>query len=297
MADQLQQVAPGGIVQLNDSPGALDDATFDSLFPAESSTPRVAQQPTQQGTQAAPPAATQTTQTNEAYLKGDRSVYRTAEAAIEGINQKDALIEQLRTRYALTTGIDPITGQAVGAAQQHVELDYAQNPQQYLTDLYEASKKGPQDYASVQQKFIMDTLKPVQPFVQNSVRQQAIATVSKDNPEISKFLESPAYQATLDANEDLKNAITSAETDSRFYSRLPNLMKLAHLAGQGMQVPELLKAKAAQTQNLPPAQVRTTTQQTTPAPAQRTTQPNMKSIDGIRAIIANAEANGAKLEF
>ncbi len=33
----LDQIAPGGVIQLQGSPAGLDDATFDSLFPAEPS--------------------------------------------------------------------------------------------------------------------------------------------------------------------------------------------------------------------------------------------------------------------
>lgn len=301
----LDQVAPGGVIQLQNAPAGLDDATFDSLFPAEPAQKVVApvQQAQPQGTQQT--QQTQTTQTatqataTEPFIRGDKSVYKTAEAATEGINQKDALIEQLRQRYALTTGIDPITGQPVGQTTQ-VSDDYTQNPNKYLDDLYAAAKQGgPQAYTAVQQKLIMDTLRPFAPVLGNLAKTQAIETVAKENPEAAKFVSSPVYGKTMEANPDLASAIATAESDSRFYSRLPGLYRLAYLAGQGMQLPELLKANASQTQTQTQTQqVRTTAQQTTLNPSTEAAKPaSFKDIGGIRATIAQLEARGAKLDF
>ena len=302
---ELDQVAPGGIVDLSKAPGGLDDATFDSLFPAEPSQKVIApvqQAQNNQGTQQT--QQTQTIQTatqataTEPFIKGDKSVYKTSEAAIEGINQKDALIEQLRQRYALTTGIDPITGQPVGQATQQFNDDYTQNPNKYLDDLYSAAKQGgPQAYTQVQQKLIMDTLKPFAPALNSLAKNQALESVSSGNPDAAKFVASPAYQKTMEANPDLASAIATAESDYRFHSRLPGLYKLAHLAGQGMQLPELLKANASQTQTQQ-TQVRTTAQQTTLTPSTEAAKnPSFRNIDGIRATIKDMEARGAKLDF
>jgi hypothetical protein len=314
MPDTIDQLAPGGVIQLANSPAALDDATFDSLFPADGgqSTQRSAQQTQQaQGTQAV--QQTQQTQQQQTvvqqqsdapFLKGDSSVYKTAEAAIEGLNQKDALIKTLRTRYALTTGVDPVTGQPVGQAQQQASNDYSTNPSQYLDDLYKASKSGaPEAYSAVQAKFVMDTLKPLAPVMQQAAKQQALETVAKDNVEIPKFVASPVYQRTLDANPDLSDAIRTAESDYRFHSRLPGLYKLAHMAGQGLQLPELLKASQqtqtsqTQTQSTQQQQVRTTAQPTTLSPGQQGKAPSFRTHEGIKAVIADMEARGAKLEF
>jgi len=304
---ELDQVAPGGVVDLSKAPGGLDDATFDSLFPADGVSvavkPAPVQQVQNQGTQQT--QQTQTTQTatqataTGPFIKGDKSVYNSPEAAIEGINQKDALIEQLRQRYALTTGIDPITGQAVGQSAQVVD-DYTQNPNKYLDDLYAAAKQGgPQAYTAVQQKLIMDTLKPFAPVLSNLAKNQAVETVAKENPEAAKFIASPNYQKTMEANPDLASAIATAESDNRFYSRLPGLYRLAYLAGQGMQLPELLKANASQNQTQNQTQqVRTTAQQTTLNPSTETAKPaSFRDIGGIRATIAQMEARGAKLDF
>lgn len=312
----LEQIAPRGIVGLSDAPGGLDDATFDSLFPAEptpleatlqvQSTPPVTPAATPPVAPAAPAPQTPATPSFPPaipFLRGSRSVYNSPEAAIEGINEKDALIEQLRQRYALTTGIDPITGKRVEAvvAGPVESTSYFENPNKYLEDLYAAAKTGgPEAYRDVQAKFIMDSLAPLQPVIQSVTRQTALATVSKDTPAINQFVGSAAYDKTLEAVPELKNAIAVAETDYRYSSRLPQLYKLAFLAGQGIQLPDLLRANAqasaAQT-STPGATIRPTLTPSTSALPQHTIAPNMRSLQGIRATIADAEARGVKLDF
>jgi len=310
MSDSIDTLAPGGVVQLQNAPAGLDDATFDSLFPtnpaplatppAQQATPPVGNQAPPAAAQTTPPAAQQPP-ANEPFIKGNTSVYKTAEDAVRGINEKDILIDQLRTRYALTTGIDPVTGKPLTPQSQPEILDYTQNPKQYLEDLYSAaSKNDPAAYAAVQQKLVMDTLKPVQPIIAQTVKSQAVQAVSSENPAIGDFVKSTALQVTLDANPDLKTAITTAENDSRFYSRLPGLYKLAYFANQGMQLPELMKAKTPplpNPQTTQPAQVRTTTPQTTLAPGQVAAKPSFSNIAGIKAVIADMEGKGVKLDF
>ena len=309
----IDSVAPGGIVQLNNPPAPLDDATFDSLFPAES-TPQTA--PAQQGQPQQPVPATQTPQTTapqtppqaepqeQYFLRGAKSVYKTSEAAVEGLNNKDALIEQLRQRYALTTGVDPITGQPVGqmpAIQQPVD-DYSTNPTKYMNDLIESAKSGkPEAYTAVQQKFIRDSLKDYLPALQHTAVEQARTKVSSEIPTFNQFLTSPIYSKALDSNPELKEAIALGESDSRFSSRLPGLYKLAHQVADGMQLRETLKAQTqiAAPQTSPQQQqvVRTTTAPTTQSVPVQTARPSFRTNDGLKAIIADAEARGVKLEF
>jgi hypothetical protein len=310
---ELDRIAPGGVVQLTQPPAGLDDQTFDSLFPAESASVTVAPaqqvtaQPGQQTQQTQQTQSTPTTQQtqNDYFLKGNSSVYKTPEEATKGINEKDALIEQLRQRYALTTGIDPVTGQPVGQAAPQQQQDYFQNPAKYLDDLYSAAKAGgPEAYRDVQAKFMMDTLKPLQPILQKAARDQAAVEVSNDPAGpikgINEFLTSPGYQKALDSNPELKQAISVGETDYRFHSRLPGLYKLAYLTAQGMQLPELLKAQAAQshTTTQPTQPVRTTVQPTTTSRSTtQGTNPSFKTLEGIKAIIADSEARGINLNW
>jgi hypothetical protein len=305
---ELDNIAPGGIIQLGNSPSALDDATFDSLFPADGTSVAVA--PAQQVTQPVGNTATQQSQTqaqsttnaNEPFLKGNTSVYKTPEAAIAGLNQKDALIEQLRQRYALTTGLDPITNQPVGQRLQPQAdaNDYSVNPTKYMDDLYAATKQGPEAYAAVQEKFIMDKLKPLAPVMTQAARGQALESVARENAEIPKFVGTETYGRTLDENPDLKEAIATAERDYRFHSRLPGLYKLAYLTGQGMQLPEILKASTQTSKSTPSQnqqQVRTTMQNGTLSAAVETTgdKASFKDIKGIKATIAQMEAKGVNL--
>jgi hypothetical protein len=148
---------------------------------------------------------------------------------------------------------------------------------------------------------MMDSLKPLQPIIQKAARDQATAEVSSEITGIGAFLTSPAYTKALDGNPELKQAISVGEQNSQFHSRLPGLYKLAYLTAQGMQLPELLKAQHVPQSQITTQQttqpVRTTLQPTTPAVATRTAQPSMKSIEGIRAIIADSEARGVSLNF
>lgn len=305
----LDSIAPGGVVQLQNSPAGLDDATFDSLFPAEPS--QVTTQPAQQVT--AKPDTQQTQQSQSPtqdtqsgfFLQGNKSVYKTAEDAARGLNEKDALIEQLRQRYALTTGIDPITGKPVGTNGQTQEVvDYHQQPDRYLDDLFNAAKKGgPEAYRDVQEKFIFDVVKPLQPILQKAARDQAVETLSAEIPATKGFIGTDNYNKALELNPELKSAISISEQDHRFHSRLPGLYKLAYLTAQGMQLPELLKAQASQTKTAPQTQqtsgqpVRTTVQATTTSLGTQVPPPSFKTIEGIRSVIRDMEGRGVKLDL
>jgi hypothetical protein len=305
----LDQIAPGGVVQLNGAPAGLDDATFDSLFPAE---PSQVVQPTQQVAAKLDTQQTQQTQQTQVqqdpngyFLQGEKSVYKTAEDAKRGINEKDAVIEQLRQRYALTTGIDPITGRPVGInGQTQDTVDYSAQPDRYLDDLYKAAKEGgPQAYKDVQQKFIFDTVKPLQPILQKAAKDQAIEVLTTEVPAAKGFVGSQNFSKALELNPELRDAISVGEHDQRFHSRLPGLYKLAYLTAQGMQLPELLRAQATQTQTTSQTQqtqaqpVRTTVQPTTAASPTLAARPSFKNIEGIRAVIADMEGRGVKLDL
>jgi hypothetical protein len=309
----LNSNTPPGVVDLSDAPAGLDDATFDSLFPSDGHNVVAAPQAqpvtqtVQTQTQVTPQAqpATQVTPqtTQQPFIKGDKSVYNTAEAAVQGINQKDALIETLRQRYALTTGIDPITGQPVAQSQIPVTPqvpDYNQDPKTYMKDLYAAAQSNPEAYRDVQQKFLLDTLKPLQPYIQKAAREQAVETLTSDPSlkDAGTFIGTPAYNAALDNNPELKNAIVAAESDMQWHSRLPGLYKIAYLTGRGQQLPDLLAQQSTTSQNsTPTAPVRTTAQPSTPNAPTQTSRPSFKNLEGIRATIAEAEARGMTLSF
>ena len=196
----LEQVAPGGVIQLTNPPAALDENSFDDLFPANGQKPAT---PAAQPQQAQPVQQTQTPaaqQQDQFFLKGDNSVYKTQEEAVKGLNIKDQQLNELRQRYALITGIDPLTGKPVAPNEApQAEMDYFQNPNQYLEDLYKAAQKGgPEAYRDVQAKFIYDSVKPLQPILQKAARDQAVQSLTTELPGAANFVGTPAYNQALE---------------------------------------------------------------------------------------------------
>jgi hypothetical protein len=286
-------------VSFDDAPGG--DLTFDQLFPSDADSvtataePQATQTPTEsvQPSPAPQPVPQVQAPPDEPFVKGEKTVYKTREAAIDGINQKDAIIEQLRTRFALTTGIDPLTGQPVTAAAPTgpAPKNYAQDHKAYLTDLANAAQKGdPDGYGAAQAKFIYDVLEPVVPILTQTAREQAIRATESDVKDFRTFYGSPEYRAALDSNPELKGAIEFAESDLRNQSRLPGLYKLTYQVSQGMRLPEMLRAQAQQP-SLTAQPERTTTPSSTPSlPPPVQTAPNSK-VDR-KALIAQMEAQG-----
>jgi hypothetical protein len=293
---------------LNDAPGGLDDAAFDALFPADGvsnapAAPQVQQTETPAvPTQVAPPVV-QTQTPEDVFIKGDKTVYKTREAAIEGLNNKDSLIDTLRQRYALATGIDPITGQPMQASAPQVapvQVNYSENPEQYMNDLIKAGELGPKAIAQVQQKFIRDTVgQNVVQAANDIARTKAINTVNADIKDFGTFIGTDGYNKALDVVPELKNAIATAESDAQFSGQLPGLYKAAYLIGKGLQVPQAIAA-ANQLQNQPPSRPAVSPSQT-PRTATITpvsgTKASFGTLAGIRAIIAEHEAKGTSLDF
>jgi len=312
----VDQVAPGGIVQLNDMPGGFTDDAFDALFSADGTPSKPAQQvetrtPVSQTPtpQTVAPQAQQTQDTpvvpqaDDTFIKGERSVYKTKDAAVEGLNQKDQLIDTLRQRYVLATGVDPISGQPVGTngvQPQPQVVNYAQNPKQYIEDLYKAAQASPEQYAAVQKKFLLDSLGPsVIAASTDVVRNQAIKTVASEIQDFNTFYGSQGYQKALEVVPELKNAIATAESDTQFSGQLPGLYKAAYLIGKGLSLPQAVAAATQLSQTQTPSRPVPTATPTTPTltPVTGAAKPSFGTIDGIRAIIAQHEASGAKLDF
>jgi len=282
-------------VDLSAAHAVLDDAqTLDSLFPAEPATAMattVPSVPATNVTTTAPPA-TQTPVPDEPFLKGNESVYKTREAAQRGLDEKDALIKQLRQSYSLATGVDPITKQPINAIAPQGNESYVLNPKKYVADLQEA--KSPEQLAKVQQKFVFDTFQPIAPAISSMTKNAAIKQVADSLPDFGTFYGGAEYKATLDANPDLKEAVEMAESDLAFHPRLAGLLKLTYLTNKGMQLPELLK-KASTPQ--PQAPTRATLTPSTSAPTEFTTSneaPSLGSKAGRKAIIEQFEKSGAQ---
>jgi hypothetical protein len=239
----------------------FDDATFDKLFPPDQ--PSVPQGPSQ------------------------AELAQRAEAT-RAINERDQLIHNMRQQYALATGVDPLTGQPVGQGNGAPrQVDYTQDREKYMNDLYAAAQRSPNDYVNVQQKFVMDTLGPLAPLVKKFQRQQTVEALSKsDTPEAAKYIGTQSYQRVLSANPELANAIAVAESDLKWHSRLPGLYKLAYQAGKGLEAAQ----RQVTSQNQPQTP-------TTPPRTQAQVNQSFKTLEGIRATIAAYEKAGVKLDF
>jgi hypothetical protein len=243
---------------------AISQNALDELFPADPApapqapvTPPVVAESVPVTPQAPPIAP------NEPYLKASTgTVYNTREAAEQGIAQKDAVIEQLRQRIALATGIDPLSERPVAAVGPQGNKNYMTDPDSYTDALKGAH--NPRELADVQSKFVMDVFQPLAPAITSVSREQAFSKVKAEIPEFSNFYGSTDYKATLDTVPDLKEAIETAEGDIRYHTRLPQLLKVAYLVNQGRKLPELLKQVQPATPN--PTPVRPTNVPSTSVP-------------------------------
>lgn len=284
---------PESTVNLSDAPVSLDTQTLDTLFPAEPTTTVATTTPSApvSATPSAPAAPTMpAVDPNEPFLKGSESIYKTREAAQRGLDEKDALIKQLRQSYSLATGVDPITKQPINAIAPQGNESYVLNPKKYVADLQDA--KSPEQLAKVQQKFVFDTFQPIAPAISSMTKNAAIKQVADALPDFATFYGSSEYKATLEANPDLREAVEMAESDIAFHPRLAGLLKLTYLTNKGMQLPELLKKAAAPTT---PTPTRTQLTPSTPAPTEYTTSNEAQTLAtkaGRQAIIDQFEKSG-----
>lgn len=264
----------------------IDPNALAELFPADATqatTPEVV--PDAQLTPAAVQPVVPSVQ-DEVFVKAaSGTVYKTREAAEQGIAQKDALIEQMRQRIQLATGIDPISQRPVQVLADNRGDSYQTNKQKYVDDLKKAST--PEELVDVQTKFMLDALAPIAPAITAATRAQAINRTEQDIPGFRAFYGSAQYKETLEKVPDLRDAIDAAEADLKFHDRLPGLYKVAQLVSQGIQLPELLKAKPTQQSTTP--QRPTNTGSTSAPPETTTSAPGLNSSAGRKAIIESFE--------
>lgn len=279
---------------LGNVPGG--DLTFDELF----ATPESPAQPTTAPANATPvvqPTAQPSAQTpspEDFFLKGAKSVYKTRDDAQKGLDSKDTLIEQLRNRYILERGVDPVTNQPVNISQNpQVPTNYLQDHARYGKDLAAAaSKEDYEAYYNTQSKLIFDLLQPIAPIIQDFAKQRAVDSVSNEVKDFRAFRESEDYKNLMGSEKVLSEAINTAESDFRMHEQLPDLYKLAFWAAQGRKVPELIKAAQAQPAVAPAQPTRQTVGQSTLSPASGTVAESMSTSSGRQAIKARLEALG-----
>lgn len=252
-AQHAQSIQPDNWLQ--NAPGG--DIPFEQLF--NEGAPQSSQTTAQSTT------VPQTPPTPTEFLRTSKSVYKTADEAQRGVEEKDSLIEQLRTQLAQIRGVDPITNRPVASPQE--DVNYAQNPQKFYEDLEAKARAGDKaGYAQVNAKFIADYLAPVTPVFRDFAKTNATEELSREYKDFRDFRNSPEFDKVLGANPVLKTGIEGAESDFRFHNQLPGLYKLAYSAYVAMRVPEMLKSAQTAAQPAPTPTRPTLTQPQTPTP-------------------------------
>lgn len=283
---------------LADAPGG--DLNWDELFPPEQGVP--APTTVQQGTQEAPTAPapegqppaqpTATPPTQDFFLRTKSTVYKTAEDAAQGVEHKDAIIEQLRQRYILERGVDPITNQPVQRAPEQ-PVSYTQDRNRYFRDLVEAAQKNdPERYFEAQQKLVLDILAPYAPSMSQLARNQALESVAAEIKDFREFSGGEGYKKVLEETPVLRQAIEQAEQNPAYQGQLTELYRLAYWTAQGRRLPELLKAQQQPSQ--PAAAVRPTAQPSSipPSSTPSGSAPDMSTSEGRKAIMKDMESRG-----
>ncbi len=274
-------------VSLADSPSALDSDTLNQLFPSDSPTSTAGiQMPASQEPQQTVLAPVQSP-ANEEYLSGESSRYKTRDAAVQGLNEKDRLIAQLRQQYSLATGVDPITKQPLGQRQPAPDENYLNNPDKYLKDL--SAAKSAQELTRVQTKLVLDTLQPLQPLITSSAKQQALEQTKSQYQDFGAFYGSQEYTQVLEKTPSLKEAIDMAEGDYRFHNRLPDLYSTAYHVRNGMRLPQVIAENAARPAPVATPAPRQSLPQSTPVPPEPTGRIGLNTPEARKALIAAFE--------
>jgi len=239
-------------------------------------------------TQDVTPPAQQVTPA-EPFLKASTgTVYKSAEDAVRGIEQKDALIQKLRQEAIERTGVDPVTGQPVQKAPQVV--NYTQDSEKFLTDLRDAATKGDtKKYTDIQKQFVQDVIAPYAPMLTGYAKQQAVDAVSAKYSDFKQFAQSEDYVQTLNENPILKNSIAMAESSPERTADLTEFYTMAHRLNSARKLPEIV-----QQQHAVATQVRPTVSSGAPQAPMASTRvaapPSLESKEGRAEIMRQFEA-------
>lgn len=279
------------------------DIPFDELFPMEGGDLSVSRQPGTPAASVAEPAPTPAkveptpAPVPEHFLKAEKSIYKTADEAIRGINEKDATIEALRRKVAEATGVDPLTNKPVSRPEPAPEnVDYRRDRARYMKDLAKAAEAHDEEaYYNVQAKLIQDTLAPVAPLIQSVAKQRAIEQASTQIPDFSKFRNSGDFNSTLEQFPELRAAIEMGESNFEMSGKLPELYRMAYTIYNGVRAANALETRQTEPP-VNPTPVRTATPTTTTTPPQATiggtAQDLLKTSQGRKALIEQFERGG-----
>ena len=250
MPDPKTPTLNGGMptVDLSDIPGG--ELAFEELFSSTESFPTVATTPEPRTTPSPEPQAPVATQEDFFLKTPTGTVYKTREDAATGVAHKDELIETYRRQITQLTGVDPASNRQA-APQAPANVRFSENGEAYVKALSEAyEQKDWNKYVRVQQQLMMEGLEPALPYVQSSIKSDAIGRVEAEIPDFRKFVGGADYQKALEAEPLLKDAIARAESDFGMAENLPGLYRMAYRTSQSLKLPEIL----AQSKQPAPAQ-------------------------------------------
>lgn len=244
------------------------------------------------------------------------TIYKSADEAVRGIEQKDQLIGQLRSMVAAVTGEDPLVKSGAKPGQTTAPqkpISYLRDPKRYAEDLTKAAEYGQQTgdwtkYANITDQrtaeVVTSMVGPYMGVVQTVGKQQALDEIGRANPEFKNFYGSDSYQKVLEERPKLANYIQQLEGNPTAQEDLREMYQSVWDHAQAKKVPELVKQASTPPQNPTPRMP----MQPTSRPSLRvpdrsmttvpTNKPSLSTPEGRRRIIEEAEAKGlADVQF
>jgi hypothetical protein len=268
-------------------PASLADVNLDDIFGEAGQNDPNAHAASQPNVEPPAPATT----SPEPFLKAATgTVYKTADDAVRGIEQKDALISKLRQESIARTGVDPVTGQRVPEPNQPVS--YLSDGKKYVEDLANAATKNdPNEYVRIQSQLAQEQMAPYLPLLTEFAKSKAINDLAHTNPAAREFIGSADYNKTLESYPALGEAIQFAEQNPAAGQRLGEFYSMAVALNSSLKLPEQVRSTPLVAQTIRPTV--TSSASHPPPTVTYTGQPDMTTSEGRKAIIAEQERAGA----
>lgn len=262
----------------SDAPDGVNQ-TIDDLFPNPEAPPQVAAP--------APEPAPVQDAAQQYFLKTSTgTVYNTADDAARGVEEKDRVIAELRSRIKESEGRDPLKRNPPAPSS----IDPAEA---FFDEMAKAASSGDKKgYIQAFSKVTESVLAPYAPLLNEVAKERAIRLAEQRTAGVRDFYGSDAFRQITERVPVLKTAIEQLESDPRAgQAQLDQILELAKLASDGLRVPELARAQAqhapAPAQSIP----RPTLQSSTPTPtplnrtAYRSDDERLYSREGRQEII------------
>lgn len=181
---------------------------------------------------------------DEFFIKGATTVYKTAEAAVAGINEKDRVIAELQGKVqTLESATGPGTGQPNTQTVGQEDASYMKDSDAYVKGLQQAAETGDTAaYRDTQVRLLEEVLSPYLPALADLSKARAQETIGAEFKGFDEFSQSEDYKTVLTANPVLSEAIQAAEVNPQLSTHLSGLYRLAYLTSQGLKAAELSKA-------------------------------------------------------